>query len=208
MPEPKNIEQNVERRFWGNGTLALKRDVEIETDLNVIEGTACVFNQAYDLGWFTEEIREGAFEGCDMSEVVALLNHDPNYPLARNSAGTLTLEITDVGLIYRFTAPDSPNGENVKVAIQRGDIKASSWAFSVSDQEWEMKDGKDHRVITKIKVLYDVSPVTYPANPDTSVALRSKPIQKEDIQVQETRNDDLDQMVYDHLEAMYTAHVI
>jgi hypothetical protein len=33
--------------------------------------------------------------------------------------------------------------------------------------------GKEHRVITKVKRVFDASPVTYPANPDTSVAMRS-----------------------------------
>jgi hypothetical protein len=83
--------------------------------------------------------------------------------------------------------PDSPTGQNVKEALKRGDIDQSSWAFSISTDEtgrskgdkWMNKDGKDYRVITSVRAVYDASPVTYPANPDTTAAKRSKEVRGE-----------------------------
>lgn len=170
-----NSSSDMERRYL-TMPLSMRMDgKDGDKKKRRIGGFALRYGQVYDLGWFSEEIRAGALDAADMTDVVALFNHDPNMPLARSSAGTLTLRNDSEGLYYEFEAPESPNGENVAVAIERGDVKASSWAFTVSDYEWEKKDDKEHRVITKIKRVYDVSPVTYPANPDTSVALRSRP---------------------------------
>jgi len=70
--------------------------------------------------------------------------------------------------------PNTSLGNDLNELISRGDIKHQSFAFTVLDDEWQMVDGKDTRTIKKIKNLYDVSPVTYPANADTSIAKRSK----------------------------------
>ena len=136
-----------------------------------ISGVAAVFGSIYDMGWFTEEIAPGALDGADMSEVVALFNHDTNIPLARNSAGTLTLKIDAQNFAYSFSPPNSPNGENILEAIRRGDVKQSSWGFSIdlNGDVWEKRNGKDHRTITKVAKVWDVSPVTFPANAETNV---------------------------------------
>jgi HK97 family phage prohead protease len=142
-----------------------------------VGGYAAKFDSVYALGWFDEVVRKGAFDGAEMSDVVALLNHDDNIVLGRTSAGTVLLEVDEVGLKYTIDLPDSPNGRNAYEAIRRGDIKESSWAFTVESQTWTERgrNEPDLREIVKIKRVYDVSPVTYPANPDTSVAERSKP---------------------------------
>ena len=134
-----------------------------------ISGVAAVFGSIYDMGWFTEEIAPGALDGADMSEVVALFNHDTNIPLARNSAGTLTLKIDAQNFAYSFSPPNSPNGENILEAIRRGDVKQSSWGFTIDSDKWETRNGKDHRTITKVAKVWDVSPVTFPANAETNV---------------------------------------
>ena len=59
--------------------------------------------------------------------------------------------------------------------LERGDINQSSWAFTVAEQKWDVDGEKPIRTITRVGNIYDVSLVTYPANPDTSVALRSMP---------------------------------
>jgi len=170
-----NTTTDIERRYAVSALEVIKRSDATDAKSRRVGGMALRYNVVYDLGWFSEEIRGGALSDANMSDVVALFNHDPNIPLARNSAGTLTLRNDSEGLHYEFDAPNSPNGDNLLESVTRGDVRASSWAFTVSDYEWEMRDGKDHRVITKIRAVYDVSPVTYPANPDTTVALRSRP---------------------------------
>jgi len=159
-----------------------------ETGKDTVFGYALKFGVPYDMGWFTEEIQRGALDGADLSDVRILFNHDQNLILGRTKAGTAKVGIDEVGMWYMAELPDSPTGQNVKEALRRGDVDQSSWAFSISADEsgrskgdkWMNKDGKDYRVITSVRAVYDASPVTYPANPDTTAAKRSKEIRGED----------------------------
>lgn len=144
----------------------------------MLRGYALKFNQRYDLGWFTESIERGALDSADMSDVRALLNHDPNFVLGRTSAGTLRLKTDETGLMYEIDLPDTQTARDLATSIERGDISQSSWAFTIAGEEagkrgetWE--DDYKKRTITKVARVFDVSPVTYPANPDTTVAKRS-----------------------------------
>lgn len=143
----------------------------------MLRGYALKWNQRYDLGWFTEAIERGALDGADMSDVRALLNHDPNYVLGRTTSGTLRLKMDETGLMYEIDLPDTQAARDLAVSVERGDISQSSWAFMIDDNEdergekWE--EGYKKRTITRVKRVFDVSPVTYPANPDTTVAKRS-----------------------------------
>lgn len=142
-----------------------------------ISGYAAVFNSpSEDLGGFTEYITANAFEGVlERSDVFAYLNHNPERGvLARSKGGegSLTLSIDKKGLKYEFEAPNTALGEEVLEGVKRGDIGGSSFAFIVDKDEWS-KDYKS-RTITKIKELYDVSPVYSPAYPDTSVAVAER----------------------------------
>lgn len=140
-----------------------------------VEGYAALFNSRTNLGWFEEEIAPGAFDSADMDDVVALFNHDPNYPLARTTSGTLKLEVDEKGLKYSFTAPETTFGEDLLKMLERGDISQSSFAFTIDAETWtEQKGQTPRRRIDRIGVLYDVSPVTYPAYKDTTVSARAK----------------------------------
>lgn len=140
-----------------------------------IEGYAAVTESRTDLGWFREEIAWDAFNDADMSDVRALFNHDPNQILARTKSGTLKVEIDDKGLKYSFEAPNTSLGNDLLELVRRGDISQSSFAFTVKEQEWIERQGeRELRRITKVDTVFDVSPVTYPAYGDTTVAARSK----------------------------------
>ena len=70
--------------------------------------------------------------------------------------------------------PTSPNALANK---QRGDISQSSFAFTVDTAQWSESDKYGDmglRTIVKIKELYDVSPVTYPAYASTSISARDE----------------------------------
>lgn len=141
-----------------------------------VVGYAAVFNSDSEEMWgFKERIAPGAFdEAISVSDVRALFNHDPNMLLARTSSGTLTLSVDERGLRYEFEAPNTTAGNDLLEMLKRGDVSQSSFAFTVKDEKWdEVKDEMPIRTITKVKRLYDVSPVTYPAYPDTTAARRS-----------------------------------
>lgn len=171
--ERRAIQGRVERR-------------EIEGDIMPeIHGVACVFEQATDMGWYIEKVSRDAFKECDMSDVVALMNHDEDDLLSRTTGqpDDLILSITNEGLEYKFRAKNECSKE-VAENIALGFIKGSSFAFRASGEAWEydviQPDGskKDVRTITKFEKLYDVSPVTFPAYNQTSVALRSRDLSK------------------------------
>lgn len=142
-----------------------------------IAGYSAVFDKwSEDLGWFREKIAPGAFSSAiKRSDPVALFNHDANMVLGRASSGTLRLHEDENGLYMEVDLPDTQYARDLYALIDRGDIKSQSFGFTVAGQEWRYgKNGEpDERTITEIGELFDVSVVTYPAYPDTSVAKRS-----------------------------------
>lgn len=144
-----------------------------------IEGYALLFDDVTDIGgWFQERFAQGCLDDADMTDVRALFNHDPNLPLARTPE-TLTLEIDEKGLRYSFDIPNTTVGTDLAEMVATKVVSQSSLAFVVKKDSWEYKDdGSELRTIEKIDVLYDVSPVTFPAYANTEVALRSKQIAK------------------------------
>jgi HK97 family phage prohead protease len=148
----------------------------------VIRGYAARFNSPSlpigDMfhGLFTERIMPGAFsKSIQKDDVRALVNHDPNQLLGRTKSGTLALREDEHGLFYEITPPDTTAARDVIESIKRGDMDGSSFGFSVPEggDNWvKGEDGKQLREVREVK-LYDISPVTYPAYPSTSVAIRS-----------------------------------
>ncbi len=175
-----------------------KRLFEIETRMEEGEtvkvvGHASVYNtMSEDLGGFREIIAPGAFDDVLENDVRALINHDGNLILARTTSGTLALSTDEKGLRYEFEMPETSYGKDLTVSMKRGDITQSSFAFTVADDSWETRDGVDVRTITKVKRLFDVSPVTYPAYPDADnlvIAQRGLSVYKEK---QEREKEELD----------------
>lgn len=141
----------------------------------LIRGHAALFDTlSENLGGFREQVAKGAFAGVLDDDVRALFNHDPNHILGRTNAGTLSIAVDDTGLRYEIQPPDTQTARDLVTSIDRGDIDQSSFAFTVAEDDWEEnEDGVWIRTILKVRRLYDVSPVTYPAYPDASVGLRS-----------------------------------
>ncbi len=142
-----------------------------------IVGHAAVFNQlSEDLGGFREQIAPGAFaEAIKSDDVRALYNHNPDHILGRNMAGTLSLAEDARGLAIEIDPPDTQIARDLLVSMERGDINQMSFGFSVkpNGQNWANDDaGTVIRTLTRVR-LYDVSPVTFPAYPQTDVAARA-----------------------------------
>jgi HK97 family phage prohead protease len=147
----------------------------------ILEGYATVYNFAYDLGGgpaaggFTEIIASGATaKSAAEADVRLLVNHD-GIPLARTKSGTMTLQSDDIGL--RVTAqldPTNPMSASLHSAMERGDMDQMSFAFKVIRDSWDAK--YEIRTIHEVR-LFDVSVVTYPANPASVAKLRSEDVQ-------------------------------
>ncbi len=161
------------RTFSSN--MEVERRSEEQGGGAVIRGYASVFNSdSENLGGFVERIDPHAFDDVLTDDVRCLFNHNPDHLLARTKSGTLTLSVDQKGLMYECELPNTRLGQDLLELIERGDIAESSFAFAVDVQEWdEQEDAPAIRTIKKVKRLYDVSPVTYPAYPDATVAKRS-----------------------------------
>lgn len=140
-----------------------------------IAGYAAVFDKPSEDMGFIEYVRKGAFKkAIAKSDARALFNHDTDtLPLGRQSAGTLVLREDDNGLYYEITPPDTQVARDLMTSIDRGDVRESSYGFTVAIDEWDFSDPKvTKRTIIEIGEIFDVSPVVFAAFPDTSVALR------------------------------------
>lgn len=189
-PQFKKASENAEVRFYG---IEARKKEEMPGKM-IIGGLAARFNSYTNMGWYVEVIRPGFFDGMDFSKAAALKNHDSSLVLGRTSNSTLKLNITADGLEYEVDLPDTTTGRDTYEEVARGDIFQSSFQFTVKEaimrevdraelagffenDELELLSyaGKiEVRELIKGGVLYDVSPVTFPAYEDTSVAKRSK----------------------------------
>ncbi len=141
----------------------------------LIVGHAAVFHSlSLDLGGFREKIMPGAFaESISADDIVALFNHDVNHVLGRNRAQTLRLQEDTRGLAFEIDVPDTQVARDLVTLIERGDVRGNSFRFVTIADQWERGDGEpDTRTLLKVR-LQDISPVTFPAYPQTDVALRS-----------------------------------
>lgn len=162
--------EQVEKRIYSS-EITLER--RAEGDPMLMRGYAAVFDQlSLPLGWgFREKIRAGAFAASLADDVRALWNHNPDYVLGRSTNNTLRLNEDELGLRIEIEPPATQLAQHFMANIERGDVNQMSFLFRALDEEWDEIDGELVRTLTKVK-LYEVSPVTFPAYPQTSVSVR------------------------------------
>lgn len=146
-----------------------------------VEGYASTFNDPYKLyefdGWeYWEVIDPGAFAGADMSDVIMQYDHSGRV-YARMSNGTLLVEPDQHGL---FTAADlgkTTLSRQMWEDVATGLVTRMSWAFNIApDGITYAEDELNRRVtstITRVSKVFDVSIVSLPADPNTSISARS-----------------------------------
>lgn len=163
----------IERRIL-QSTVRAERD---KADAPRITGHAAIFGaRSENLGGFREIILKGAFDDVLSQDVRALFNHNNDKVLGRTSAGTAAIGVDERGLWYEISPPDTSYVRDLLVLLERGEVTQSSFAFSIDrdgDSWGEDGDGVLIREVRKVSRLYDVSPVTYPAYPQTDAAKRS-----------------------------------
>jgi HK97 family phage prohead protease len=173
LKKEKKLTMNKETRIFNSDI-----EVRMEGEQATVRGYAAVFNsESNDLGGFTEVIENGAFDNVLGDDVRALIDHESRYVLGRTTSGTLRIGQDERGLWYEYDSPNTTYAKDLIESMQRGDINQSSFGFTLNKggDKWEKRDGKTYRTIQPggFKRLFDVSPVTYPAYPDTAVAVRS-----------------------------------
>ena len=135
----------------------------------------------------------------ERSDVLCLLNHNEGRGVLarwRGGEGSLELEVDEKGLRYAFDAPNTQLGDELLEGLKRGDINASSFAFTVDHDTWAKDEGGNYiRTIDKFGQLFDVSPVYRPAYNDTSV--------KADLRGLETLKEEEAAQAHAELDAYY-----
>jgi len=150
------------------------------TGAPTLEGYAATFGRPYDMGPFCEQVDRRAFDlTLGLSPDVRLLVDHTGQPLARTKSGTLALSVDDSGLHARATLdPADPDVQRLLPKMRRGDLDEMSFAFRVAPggDAWDYTDPeRTMRTLNEVSLAGgDVSVVTYPANPTTSVSVRAR----------------------------------
>lgn len=150
-------------------------ELRAQVDGNRLAGHAAVFDVHAQLPGHWETLARTAFDEAlkGTPDVKALFNHNPSMVLGTTRAGTLQLEVDDVGLAFEVDLPDTSYARDLKELVARDDIRGCSFGFLPGADTWSRaKDGSQLRTHTSVKALMDVSLVSYPAYEGTEVHLR------------------------------------
>jgi HK97 family phage prohead protease len=175
----------TEWRQWSTDGFQV-RDGGAKANTIELTGMPIVYNTPYEvndaLGSFTERMLPGvASDLLDVADCRFLINHT-GMPLARtahgSSAGTMTLFDSDEGLRFRASLDASSQAANdLASSIARGDVDQMSVGFCVGRDAWSGQDAngwENDRAISSLSELLDVSAVTYPASPTTSIEIAQR----------------------------------
>ena len=179
MAERTQVNSNkVEVRLYQVNGIEV-RAVGEDSATPVISGYAAVFDElsvVIDDFWsqFRERIEPGAFAASIANDDVwALWNHNADFPIGRKKNNTLRLWEDDHGLGFEITPPTTQLAAGFVETIRSGYVDGMSFGFSVLDEEWdEDAVGQSIRTLKKIK-LYEVSPCTFPAYPQSEAQVRA-----------------------------------
>lgn len=168
----------IESRTFQMGDIEVREE---DDEPPLIRGHAAVFNTLSVFLWgFRERIAPGAFaDSLKDGDIRALWQHDTARVLGRTKASTLRLWEDDRGLAFELEPPDTQDGRDAVTLIRRGDVDQMSFGFNIplnGGDEWEEDEsGVPIRTLRKVNLL-EISPVTWPAYPDTGVSVvRSAP---------------------------------
>lgn len=174
----KNINEKIE-----NGRTYRDMEIRISQEADqIVEGYASTFNDPYLLYrdgdyevW--EQVDRKAFTETDMDDVIMQYDHEGRV-FARKSNNTLEVEPNTKGLHIRADLSGTEIGRQLYEEIRGGYTNKMSFGFTIAEQKREFEENVDKgtykvmRTITKVGKLYDVSAVSLPANPATSISSR------------------------------------
>lgn len=185
----------VEKRNLTTNSVEIRED---ENGMRTLSGYAVKWDmKSVTMGWrrFREQFKRGAFtESMANEDQLALWSHDTSKVLGRTKNGTLRLFEDEIGLRFELDLLDTTLGDDAYKTIKRGDVDGVSFGFQMLKQEWDEADPDNViRTVTKAKLL-EISPVAFPAYPDSQISARSKDPYEE--HVLEKRNEQRRKRLY------------
>ena len=140
-------------------------------------------------GSYIEIIERGALDNADLHDVRLLVGHDTSrIPLARTPK-TMKLSIDDDGLTFEAVLPDTEAGREAYQAVERGDLRGLSYAFTVPEGGDSFDPKSNTRTITKISKVYECSLTAFPAYESTYVSAESRDSRRLLCGLMEKRNE-------------------
>lgn len=152
----------------------------------VLTGYAAMFDDpttlwAYDNQKVVESIKPGAFARAiaEGQDVRALVDHNSSLLLGRTRSRTLRIWEDDKGLAFELRLPETQVAKDLAENIRLGNVSQCSFAFApAKGGETSITEERGDLIVTSIELtdvdLYDVSIVTYPAYPSTSVDIEER----------------------------------
>ena len=143
----------------------------------ILSGYFIKFDEETELwpGYFEVIKREGVEKAIKDADIRALFNHDHSLVLGRTGNDTVRLGVDDVGLFGDIIInKDDPQAVGAYARVQRGDVVGCSFGFfPIKINTEERDDGSYLDTILELEI-FEVSPCTFPAYPQTEIAARQK----------------------------------
>lgn len=174
-------------------TFQMNQDTEqkrIESDFYV-EGYATTF-EPYVLfhddngNPIYERISPQAFDGARMDDVILQYDHEGRV-FARQSNGTLGLEVNDKGLFVWADLSKTEGARQLYEDIRSGMVNKMSWRFLIAPNGDTFDASSRTFVVNKVSDVFDVSAVSIPANNQTSISARKKNIEELEAKVKKAQ---------------------
>lgn len=183
--------KNIELRFNNFENVIDENDGKLRVSgyVNEVEkfshtlGTRKKFKEKICRGTFKRALEKG-------NDIHFLAEHDDNKILASTRNNSLTLVEDEKGLFMTAEISPTSYGKDYHTLINDGILRNMSFGFSVDKDKWKKShDGIYTREITDL-TLYEVSVVTNPAYPQSSIQARGMSLVNEleipsDIEVEE-----------------------
>jgi HK97 family phage prohead protease len=172
--QESNMKTKVERRVKNDVDFELRIE-DGQSDGMRFAGYAAVFNSDSQPLPFTERILPGAFKRSlkSRNEIKLFMNHNMDKVLGSTRAKTLKLTEDSKGLLAEAVLPDTSDGRDLSVLMQRGDVNSMSFGFSVPQGGDTWSGDGQTRELKEIR-LHEVSIVTgFPAYQSTTATVRS-----------------------------------
>jgi len=144
-----------------------------------VEGYATTFDDPYLMfegcdGWkYMEIIDRHALDDADLSDVIFQYDHEGRV-YARNTNNTLHFETNDHGFFIAADLSKTSLARQMYEDIQVGNVTRMSWAFIPTEEQYT--EDYENKVFTtrimRVKKVFDVSAVSYPADPNTEISAR------------------------------------
>ena len=158
-------------REYRNMTFEVRKDGAEPSFL--VEGYASTFEPykliEIDGEDYNERIEPTAFYEADMSDVVYRIDHEGRV-FARSSAGTIKLDIDERGLHHITDLSKTSGAREHFEDIEAGLYPQMSFAFTVGEDHYDAESRT--RIIDRIDKVFDISAVSFPANPNTEIHVR------------------------------------